>query len=237
MPGFLNPMDGPGTPLRLDFARWLVDRRSPTTARVVVNRVWQAYFGSGLVETSEDLGSQVCAVAPELLDWLSVELMENGWSLRWLHGQIVHSSTYRQSSSVTPEKLERDPTNRLLSRGPRFRLDAELIRDVALAASGLLSRDLGGPPVYPPAPKFLFKPPASYGPKTWSHDSGPDKYRRGLYTFRFRSVPYPPYSVFDSPSGTASCTRRSRSNTPLQALTTLNEPLYVECARRWRQLR
>jgi hypothetical protein len=232
VPAFLHPLETSSTPTRLDLARWLVDRRCPTTARSVVNRIWQAYFGTGLVETSEDLGSQGSPPThPQLLDWLSVELMQRGWSLKWLHRQIVLSSTYRQSSHVTAEQLERDPANRLLSRGPRFRLDAELVRDVALSASGLLNEAVGGPPVYPPAPEFLFQPPASYGPKTWKHDQGSAMYRRGLYTFRFRSVPYPAFAVFDAPSGTAACTRRSRSNTPLQALTTLNEPLYVASAR------
>ena len=232
VPAFLHSLEVSGTPTRLDFARWLVDRRSPTAARAIVNRVWQAYFGTGLVETSEDLGSQGAAPShPELLDTLAVQLMEHGWSLKWLQRQIVASSTYRQSSRTTSDKLEQDPANRLLSRGPRFRLDAELVRDMALAASGLLARDLGGPSVYPPAPEFLFQPPASYGPKTWDSDLGSDKYRRGLYTFRFRSVPYPALSVFDAPPGVSACARRSRSNTPLQALTTLNEPLFVECAR------
>ncbi|MCU0958952.1 MAG: PSD1 and planctomycete cytochrome C domain-containing protein, partial [Pirellulaceae bacterium] len=230
-PGFLHPLEPADPPTRLDFARWLVDRRSPTTARSIVNRIWQAHFGTGLVETSEDLGSQSAAPShPALLDFLAAELMDHGWSLKWLHRQIVTSATYRQSSHVTPEKLERDSANRLLARGPRFRLEAELVRDIALASSGLLSRDIGGPSVHPPAPEFLFVPPASYGPKTWVHDTGPAKYRRGLYTFRFRSVPYPAFAAFDAPEGTSACTRRSRSNTPLQALTTLNEPLFVECA-------
>ncbi len=229
---FLHPLEVAGAPTRLDFARWLVDRRSPTTARAMVNRVWQAYFGRGLVETSEDLGSQGSPPShPALLDTLAVEFMQQGWSLKWLHRQIVMSATYRQSSQVTASQLERDPVNRSLARGPRFRIDAELVRDVALSASGLLTDTIGGPSVYPPAPEFLFQPPASYGPKTWDSDLGADKYRRGLYTFRFRSIPYPAFSVFDAPSGTSACTRRSRSNTPLQALTTLNEPLYVECAR------
>lgn len=232
VPDFLHPLRAGDTATRLDFARWLVDRRSPTTARAIVNRIWQGYFGTGLVETSEDLGSQGAAPShPELLDWLAVELMENGWSLKHIHRLIVTSATWQQSSEVSPELLSRDPGNRLLARGARFRLPAELVRDVALAASGLLTDALGGPGVYPPAPEFLFRPPASYGPKTWETDTGPDRYRRSLYTFRFRSVPYPSLSVFDAPSGDAACTRRSRSNTPLQSLTTLNEPLFVEAAR------
>jgi hypothetical protein len=217
---------------RLDFARWLADCRSPTTARSIVNRIWQAYFGTGLVATAEDLGSQGDPPShPELLDWLAVELMDHNWSLKHIQRLIVSSATYRQSSHVSPLLQERDPANRLLARGPRYRVDAENVRDVALAASGLLNPTVGGPSVFPPAPEFLFQPPASYGPKTWNVDTGPDRYRRALYTFRFRSVPYPMLQTFDAPIGEIACARRSRSNTPLQALTTLNEPLFMECAR------
>jgi hypothetical protein len=231
VPGFLHTLDKP-SPNRLDFARWLVDRRSPTTARSIVNRIWQSYFGKGLVETAEDLGTQGTPPShPELLDWLAVELMDNGWSLKHIHRLIVESATYQQSAAVSPELLARDPDNRLLARGPRFRVDGETVRDIALAASGLLTDKLGGPSVYPPAPEFLFQPPTSYGPKTWAYSTGPDKYRRALYTFRFRSVPYPALESFDTARGDVSCVRRARSNTPLQALTTLNETLYLECAR------
>jgi hypothetical protein len=236
VPGFLHPLqksggnDQPAT--RLDFAKWLVDRRSPTTARSIVNRIWQAYFGKGLVATAEDLGVQGDAPSNrELLDWLAVELMDHNWSLKHIHRLIVTSATYQQSSTVTPKLLELDPENRLLARGPRYRVDAEIVRDVALSASSLLNQKVGGPSVFPPAPDFLFKPPASYGPKTWNVTSGPDRYRRGLYTFKFRSVPYPVLQNFDAPIGEVACARRARSNTPLQALTTLNEPLFVECAR------
>jgi hypothetical protein len=219
-------------PNRLDFARWLVDRRSPTTARSIVNRIWQAYFGSGLVATAEDLGTQSEPPShPELLDWLAVELMESGWDLKRLHELIVTSSTYRQSSVVTPEQLARDPSNRLLARGPRLRVDAETVRDVALATSGLLYGKIGGPSVRPPAPEFLFQPPVSYGPKTWIVETGPNRYRRAMYTFRYRALPYPMLQAFDAPNGEVACARRVRSNTPLQALTTLNEPLFVDCAR------
>ncbi len=148
-----------------------------------------------------------------------------------MHRLIVTSATYRQSSRVTPELYERDPYNRLLARGPRFRVDAEIVRDIALAASGLLNPKIGGPSVYPPAPEFLFVPPASYGPKIWKEEAGPDRYRRALYTFRYRTVPYPMLQIFDSPNGDISCVRRARANTPLQALTTLNETLFVESAR------
>src|SRR5262249_30673491 len=160
------------------------DRQAPTTARAIVNRIWQAYFGIGLVSTSEDLGSQGEAPShPELLDWLAVELMERGWSLKTLHRLLVTSATYRQASKVTPELLARDPDNRLLARGPRLRVDGEVVRDIALSASGLLHRRIGGPSMFPPAPAFLFVPPTSYGPKIWKEAIGPDRYRRGLYTF------------------------------------------------------
>jgi hypothetical protein len=231
VPGFLPALNAE-QPTRLDFAKWLVDEKSPTVARAIVNRVWQGYFGTGLVSTSEDLGLQGEAPShPELLDWLAIEFMENGWRLKWLHELVVSSATYQQSSRVTPELLAKDPNNRLLARGARFRLEAEAVRDVALAASGLLNPQLGGPPVYPPAPEFLFLPPASYGPKVWKTETGANRYRRALYTFRFRSVPYPALQTFDAPNGEFACVRRVRSNTPLQALVTLNEPIFLECAR------
>jgi hypothetical protein len=232
VPAFLHPLPKGAEPNRLTFARWLVDRRSPTTARALVNRVWQTYFGTGLVETSEDLGTQSPKPShPELLDWLAVDFMENGWSLKALHRQIVCSATYRQSSRLTKQLLVRDPFNRLLARGPRFRVEGEVVRDVALAASGLLNPAIGGRSVYPPLPGFMLLPPVSYGPKTWSEDKGANRYRRGLYTFKYRSVPYPALQTFDVPNGDASCVRRTRSNTPLQALLTLNEPVFMECAR------
>ena len=229
---FLHPLPKDAPANRLSFARWLVARESPTTARAIVNRVWQAYFGVGLVSTSEDLGSQ-CErpVHPELLDWLAVEFMDQGWRLKSLHRLIVTSAAYRRESRVTPELHARDPENRLLARGPRARVEGEVVRDIALAASGLLNPRIGGPSVFPPAPEFLFLPPTSYGPKVWPQETGANRYRRGLYTFRFRSVPYPALQTFDAPNGDFSCVRRVRSNTPLQALTTLNEPLFVECAK------
>jgi hypothetical protein len=231
VPTFLHSLQRE-EPSRLDLARWLVDRDAPTTARAIVNRVWQAYFGSGFVATSEDLGVQGETPShPELLDWLAVEFMEHAWSLKHLHRIIVQSHTYRQSSRVTAEHLERDPSNRLFARASRFRVDAEIIRDISLVASGLLNSKVGGPSVYPPIPEFLLQPPASYGPKTWATEIGNGKYRRALYTFRFRSTPYPVLQVFDAPNGDTACVRRDRSNTPLQALATLNEPLFVECAR------
>ena len=231
VPAFLHSFPEDAPPNRLGFARWLVDSDSPTTARSLVNRVWQAYFGIGLVASSENLGRQSEAPShPGLLDWLAVEFMERGWSLKQLHRLIVSSATYRQSSKQTPELRERDPYNRLLARGSRLRVEAEIVRDIALAASGLLNPSIGGASVYPPAPRFLFVPPASYGPKVWKEEQGENRYRRSLYTFRFRSVPYPVLQAFDAPNGDSSCVRRSRSNTPLQALTTLNEPLFLEAA-------
>jgi hypothetical protein len=157
--------------------------------------------------------------------------MDSGWSLKHLQRLIVLSRTYRQSSAVSEELYAKDPYNRLLARGPRFRVEAETVRDIALSASGLLNEKIGGPSVFPPAPEFLFKPPASYGPKNWYESKDQDRYRRALYTFRYRSVPYPMLETFDAPNGNVSCVRRPRSNTPLQALTTLNEPLFVETAR------
>jgi mono/diheme cytochrome c family protein len=231
VPAFLHPLPKEAPPTRLTFARWLVDRRSPTTARALINRMWQAYFGTGLVSTTEDLGRQSEPPShPELLDWLAGEFMDRNWSIKAMQRLIVTSATYRQSSHVTAELYERDPYNRLLARGPRFRVDAEIVRDIALAASGLLNPRVGGPSVYAPAPEFLFVPPASYGPKIWKEETGPERYRRALYTFRYRSVPYPMLQNFDAPNGDISCVRRPRSNTPLQALTTLNEPLFIESA-------
>ncbi len=248
VPEFLHPLatdrgvDTPRSPNRLDFARWLVDRRSPTTARALVNRVWQTYFGTGLVSTSEDLGTQSEPPShPELLDWLAVEFMDptpasggspaRCWSLKHLHRLIVTSATYRQSSRVSPDLFARDPDNRLLARGPRFRVEAEGVRDIALAASGLLTPEVGGRSVFPPLPGFMLLPPVSYGPKIWPEDKGPQRYKRALYTFRYRSLPYPVLQTFDAPNGDFACVRRVRSNTPLQALMTLNEPVFVESAR------
>ena len=197
-----------------------------------MNRLWQGHFGAGIVATAEDLGRQAADPShPELLDWLAVELMESGWSLKHVHRLIVLSETYRQSSRVTPELLERDPNNRLLTRGARFRVDGELVRDIALAASGLLTPQVGGRPVYPPAPEFLFQPPVSYGPKRWHTAQGGQRYRRSLYAFRYRSVPFPVLDTFDAPTGNFACVKRDRSNTPLQALVTLNETVFMEAAR------
>lgn len=232
VPAFLNPLPPNAPPTRLSFAKWMVARDSPTTARSFVNREWQAWFGTGIVASAENLGTQ-CEppTHPKLLDWLAVEFMDSGWNVKHMQKLIAMSAVYRQSSNVTPELLEKDPYNRLLARGPRFRVDAEIVRDIALAASGLLNPKIGGPSVYPPAPAFLFVPPASYSIKIWKEDTGPERYRRALYTFRYRSVPYPVLQTFDAPNGDSSCVRRARSNTPLQALTMLNEPLFMDSAR------
>jgi hypothetical protein len=238
-PAYLNPLP-PGPKDRLAFANWLVDRKAPTTARAFVNRVWQTYFGTGIVATSEDLGTQCDPPShPELLDWLAVQFMDSGWDIKALQRLMVTSATYRESSNATLDLYQRDPYNRLLARGPRFRVDGEVVRDITLAASGLLNPAVGGPSVYPPAPAFLFQPPASYAPKNWYESKGPDRYRRALYTFRYRSMPYPMLDTFDTPNGDSSCVRRSRSDTPLQALTTLNEPLSMETARAlaWKTMR
>lgn len=232
VPAFLHPLPDSADSSRLTLARWIVDRRSPTAARVLVNRLWQSYFGTGLVATAEDLGTQGEPPShPELLDWLSVEFMDRGWSQKAIHRLIVTSAAYRQSSRVTPAQYSADPYNRLLARAPRLRVEGEIVRDIALAASGLLNPEVGGPSLFAPAPAFLFVPPASYGPFTWKDETGANRYRRALYTFRRRSTPYPMLTNFDTPNGDFSCVRRTRSNTPLQSLTTLNEPVFLECAR------
>jgi hypothetical protein len=231
VPGFLNALPDHADNSRLTLARWLVDRKSPTTARALVNRVWQAYFGNGLVSTPEDFGLRVETPShPELLDWLACEFMDRGWSVKSLQRLIVTSATYRQSSLVTEALYAKDQYNRLLARGPRLRVEGEIVRDIALSASGLLNPAMGGRSIYPPSPEFLYQPPASYGPKTWKEDASPERYRRSVYIFKFRSVPFPMLQTFDAPNGDFSCVRRLRSNTPLQALVALNEPQLIECA-------
>lgn len=236
VPAFLPPLT-PGAPRnRLSFARWLVSTDNPLTARVIVNRNWEAFFGRGIVRTMEDFGFQgELPTHPELLDWLAVEFMKQGWSLKKLHKMIVMSASYRQSSAVTPELRERDPLNLLLARGPRFRLEAELVRDSALRMAGLLSEKIGGPSVFPPQPPGVTTEGA-YGALQWKVSDGADRYRRGLYTFMKRTAPYATTLTFDGPSGEACLARRDRSNTPLQALTVLNDEVFVQCARalgRW----
>jgi hypothetical protein len=223
--------DGPEPP-RLRFAKWAADRSSPLAARVEVNRVWQAVFGTGLVETSEDFGTRApLPDHPELLDWLAVEFMDRGWSRKELLKTILTSDTYQQSSKLTPALKERDPKNRLLARGPRFRPDAEVVRDCALSVAGLLHTPAeGGPSVYPPVPASVLDY-NFFRPDYWKEAAGPDRYRRSVYMFRKRSMPDPLLSTLDAPNGDAACARRVRSNTPLAALAALNEPILVEAAR------
>ncbi|HEY1785759.1 MAG TPA: PSD1 and planctomycete cytochrome C domain-containing protein [Pirellulales bacterium] len=215
---------------RLALARWLVDGRNPLVGRVTVNRLWQALFGRGLVRTSEDFGYQgELPTDGELLDWLATELVNRHWSLKEMLRLMVTSAAYRQDSRLTPDLVERDPQNLLLARGPRFRLEAELIRDVALGTSGLLSAKIGGPSVFPPQPPGVSSE-GTYGPLAWTTSTGEDRYRRGLYTFAKRTAPYAMTAAFDGPSGEACTARRETSNTPLQALTLLNDAVLVEAA-------
>ncbi|HEY3863138.1 MAG TPA: PSD1 and planctomycete cytochrome C domain-containing protein [Verrucomicrobiae bacterium] len=219
-----------GAPLnRLTLARWMADKKNPTVARVMVNRIWQEFFGRGLVATSEDFGTQGDAPShPGLLDWLACEFMDSGWDVKHIQTIIAESAAYQQSSAVSAPMEERDPYNELLARGPRVRVDAESIRDIALTAGGLLEDKIGGPPVYPPIPDGVLS--LGYGaPMRWETKPR-DRYRRAMYTFVKRSVPYPSLQVFDAPTGESPCPRRVRSDTPLQALTTLNDPVFMEAA-------
>ncbi len=216
-------------PNRLDLARWLVDPDNPLVARVVVNRQWEAIFGRGLVRTVEDFGTQSAPAShPQLLDWLACEFVAQGWSGKATHRHLVTSATYRQSSKVSAELAQRDRDNELLARGPRVRLESEMVRDTALAAAGLLSRKIGGPSVYPPQPAGVSA--IAYGNAPWPTSQGADRYRRGLYAYAKRTAPYAAFALFDGPSGETTCPRRERSNTPLQALTTLNDAVFVEAA-------
>jgi hypothetical protein len=225
----LHPLPAGGQPNRLTFAKWLVSPDNPLAARVAVNRAWAAFFGRGIVRTTEDFGYQGDPPThPELLDWLADEFMDLGWSMKRLHKLIVTSATYRQSARVTPELLRNDPENKLLARGPRFRVEAEMIRDSALKASGLLSPKIGGPSVFPPQPPGVTD--TAYARTEWKVSAGEDRYRRGLYTYTKRTTPYAMAATFDGPSGEACVARREVSNTPLQALTLLNDPALTEAA-------
>jgi mono/diheme cytochrome c family protein len=222
------PADAPRD--RLGLARWIASEQSPLTARVAVNRVWARLFGTGLVETQGDFGAQGAQPShPALLDWLAVEFMQSGWDQKALLRTIVTSATYRQASRADAGALARDPQNRLLARGPRFRLEAEMVRDVALSISGLLSHELHGPSVYPPQPDGLWQA-AFNGQRTWPTSTGAARFRRGVYVFLRRTIPYPSLDTFDAPSREVCTVRRIRTNTPLQALVTLNDPVFVEAA-------
>jgi hypothetical protein len=233
-PGMLPPFPQDAPRNRLGLAQWLLDRGHPLTARVTVNRIWQQFFGVGLVQTAEDFGSQGEPPShPELLDWLAVQLIDDGWDMKRTVKRIVMSATYRQSSAATPELTGRDPQNRLLARGPRYRLDAEMLRDQALSVSGLLHPQLGGPGVKPPQPAGLWKAVGYVGSNTdkFAADEDPEKiHRRTLYTFFKRTAPPPQMGMFDAPSREACCVRRERTNTPLQALLLLNDPQYLEAS-------
>ena len=233
-PSALHPMPASWPRNRLGLARWLVDPSNPLTGRVVVNRYWQEVFGTGLVETSDDFGSQGKRPShPELLDWLAVEFRRSGWDIKRFFRTLVTSATYRQASVLTPEKLEKDPRNLLLSRGPSFRMDGEMIRDYALAASGQLVRKIGGPSVKPYQPDGVWERVAmpTSNTRTYRPDSGSKLYRRSLYTFWKRSAPPASMEIFNAPTREHATVRRERTNTPLQALVTMNDTQFMEAAR------
>lgn len=231
-PAFLNPLPKDAPRNRLGLAKWLVDPANPLTARVTVNRFWQEVFGTGIVKTSEDFGIMGSPPShPELLDWLAVDFRENGWDVRKLFKLMLTSATYRQSANATQEKVEKDPANRLLSRGPRFRMDGEVLRDYALAASGLLSPKLGGAPTKPYQPEHVWDQVGIGNTRDYRQDTGENLYRRTVYNFWKRMAPPPNMEIFNAPAREASCVRRERTNTPIQALVTLNDPQFVEAAR------
>ena len=234
VPAFLPPLPEGAPRNRLGFARWLVDPENPLTARVAVNRMWQSFFGSGLVATAEDFGSQGSAPShPELLDWLASEFVRAGWDMKRMHKLIALSAVYRQSSKAAPALLQRDPDNRLLARGPRFRLSAEMIRDQALAVSGLLTERIGGPSVKPYQPAGLWEQLSVIDDRVlYQRSAGPDLWRRSLYTYWKRTVPPPSLTTFDAPTREFCVVKRPLSSTPLQALALLNDETYIEAARK-----
>ena len=238
VPASLPGLPKDAKPNRLGLAMWLTSPENPLTARVVVNRIWQHHFGTGLVKTAENFGIQgEPPTHPELLDWLASELIRSGWNIKAMHRLIVTSATFRQQSSSSPALLARDPENRLLARGPRFRLPAEIVRDNALAIAGLLVKKIGGPSVKPYQPAGLWEELAGgAGEKPYVQDKGPGLYRRSLYVYRKRTVPHPLMATFDAPSREVCQVKRPRTNTPLQALELLNDLTYVEAARRLAQL-
>ncbi|MEM7700282.1 MAG: DUF1553 domain-containing protein, partial [Verrucomicrobiota bacterium] len=221
------PPDQPAN--RLTFARWLVSEDNPLAARVAVNRAWRSFFGRGIIHTEGDFGYQSELPShPELLDWLAVEFRESGWSLKQLHRLIVTSETYRRDSRIDSTSLEADPDNIWLARGPRFRITGEMIRDSVLQAAGVLSDRIGGESVFPPQPASVAE--LAYGSGAWTISEGEDRYRRSLYTFSKRTAPFAAYLTFDGPTGESCLPRRERSNTPLQALTLLNDAMYHDLA-------
>ena len=233
-PSFLPPM-APELPRnRLGLARWIVDRANPLFARVTVNRFWQEFFGAGILESADDFGAQAQPPShPELLDWLAVEFRESGWDVKKLITLIVTSAAYRQSAAISPDKLQSDPQNILLARGPRFRLDGEVVRDAALAASGLLVTKLGGPPVKPYHPAGVWEGTSmvSSNTRNYKQDTGESLYRRSLYTLWKRQAPPASMDIFDGPTREVCVVQRERTNTPMQALVTMNDPQFVEAAR------
>ncbi len=229
VPAVMGALSPDSPPNRLGLARWLTSGQHPLTARVTVNRLWSQVFGRGLVRTEGDFGTKGEAPThPKLLDWLACELVEGGWSIKDALRTLVTSATYRQSSRVTDEALGLDPSNLWLARGARYRVEAEMVRDVALACSGLLTTQLGGPSVFPPQPDGVWN--STYSGERWMSATDSDRFRRGLYTYWRRTAPYPTFMAFDAPSRELACTRRDASNTPLQALALLNDPAFVEAA-------
>ncbi len=227
VPSMFPSLDDSRTADRLALARWLVSEKNPLVGRVTANRAWREFFGAGIVDTAGDFGTQSRPPShPQLLDWLASELRERGWSLKRLHRQIVLSATYQQAVGAPPQS---DPGNRLISVFPHRRLDAEQIRDALLSASGLMSRRVGGPSVYPPQPASVTQ--MAYGSPAWTVSQGGDRYRRSIYTFSKRTAPFAALATFDGPTGELCLARRDRSTTPLQALTLLNDEMYLEMAR------
>jgi hypothetical protein len=238
-PAALPPLPGELPRNRVGFAKWLLRPEHPLTARVTVNRFWQEVFGTGIVRTAGDFGvSGELPSHPELLDWLAVEFRESGWDVKQFFKLLVSSATYRQAAVASAEKLDKDPQNRFLSRGPRFRMDGEMVRDYALASSGLLVRKLGGPSVKPYQPPGVWEAVAMIGSNTrdYKADNGENLYRRSLYTFWKRAAPPALLDLFNAPSREVCAVRRERTNTPLQALATLNDPTFVEAARHLAQV-
>ena len=232
VPSFLPPLPAGAPTNRLSLARWLVDPSHPLTARVTVNRFWQQYFGTGLVKTTEDFGAQGEHPShPKLLDWLATEFIRTGWNVKQMQKLIVTSATYRQSSRTTPELRARDPENRLLARGPRFRVDGEVVRDTALLVSGLLVEKSGGRSVKPYEPPGLWEAVSFNNSQKYVPDKGEGQYRRSLYTYWKRQSPPPNMLLFDAPTREYCVVRRPRTNTPLQALALMNDPQFFESAR------